>query len=88
MKEIVKKYDNGEITIVWKPSVCTHSTRCWKGPEGLLSVFNPMEKPWIKPEGASTDRIIEQIKKCPSGALSFYYSDQKPSEETASSEEL
>lgn len=34
-----------------------------------------MVKPWIRPEGASSERIIEQVKKCPSGALSFYYND-------------
>ncbi len=31
-----------------------------------------MEKPWIKPEAAGTAQIIEQIKKCPSGALSYF----------------
>lgn len=73
MKDITKKYTNGEITIVWKPATCIHSTMCWKGATGLLDVFNPGEKPWIKPAGATTERIIEQINKCPSGALSFYY---------------
>ena len=75
MKEITKKYTNGEVTIVWKPNVCIHSTVCWKGAAGLMDVFNPMEKPWIKPEGASTERIIEQVNKCPSGALTFYMNE-------------
>jgi uncharacterized Fe-S cluster protein YjdI len=30
------------------------------------------KKPWINPNGASSERIIEQIKKCPSGALSYH----------------
>lgn len=72
MKDITKKYTNGEVTIVWQPSACIHSTICWKGATRLLSVFNPAERPWIKPEGADTARIIEQVKKCPSGALSYY----------------
>jgi len=72
MKDITKKYTNGEVTIVWQPAACIHSTICWKGATGLLSVFNPAERPWIKPEGADTERIIEQVKKCPSGALSYY----------------
>ncbi len=71
MKEISKKYSNDEIEITWKPSVCIHSTKCWRGEEGLSSVFNPAERPWIKPEGASTERIMAQIDKCPSGALSY-----------------
>ena len=64
-----KKYSNNEITVVWKPKDCIHSTLCWKG---LLGVFNPKERPWIKMNGATTDRIIEQVRKCPSGALSYY----------------
>jgi uncharacterized Fe-S cluster protein YjdI len=72
MKDITKKYTNGEVTIVWKPSACIHSRICWNNATGLPEVFNPAERPWIKPEAASTERIIEQVKKCPSGALSFY----------------
>ena len=72
-----KKYTNGEVTIVWKPSVCIHSKVCWHSNNGLPEVFNPMEKPWIKPEAATTEKIIEQVKKCPSGALSFYMNEDK-----------
>ncbi|MFT7546150.1 MAG: putative Fe-S cluster protein YjdI, partial [Gammaproteobacteria bacterium] len=34
-------------------------------------VFKPKERPWIQPENASKEQIIEQVKKCPSGALSI-----------------
>lgn len=70
-KEITKKYSNKDITIIWQPNKCIHSTKCWRGEEGLKSVFNPSEKPWIKPEGASSDEIIKRINNCPSGALSY-----------------
>jgi uncharacterized Fe-S cluster protein YjdI len=75
MKDITKEYTNGEVTIVWKPNVCIHSRVCWTATTGLPEVFNPMERPWIKPEASNTQRIIEQVKKCPSGALSFYMND-------------
>jgi uncharacterized Fe-S cluster protein YjdI len=39
-------------------------------------VFNPKERPWIKIEGASTERIIEQVRQCPSGALSYYFNNE------------
>ena len=62
------KYTNNEVTVMWKPRVCIHSTICWKG---LIEVFNPKERPWIKMDGATTEKIIEQVHKCPSGALSY-----------------
>ncbi len=73
------KYTNGEMTVVWKPNVCIHSSVCWKG---LIEVFNLKEKPWIKMDGATTERIIEQVRKCPSGALSYYLNRATSAEET------
>ncbi|MBC7872810.1 MAG: (4Fe-4S)-binding protein [Ferruginibacter sp.] len=67
------KYSNNDVTVVWKPKLCIHSTICWKG---LLEVFNPKEKPWIKMGGATTEKIIDQVKKCPSGALSYYLNEE------------
>ena len=81
MKEIVKKYTNGDVTIVWKPNVCIHSGICFRG---LGEVFHPRELPWITPEKASTEKIVEQVKKCPSGALSYFTNKEgqaKPSAE-------
>lgn len=72
------KYTNEEVTVVWKPNVCIHSTLCWKG---LIEVFNPREKPWIKMDGAATEKIIEQVRKCPSGALSYYLNANAPADE-------
>jgi len=77
MKEITKHYSNDDITVVWKPDQCIHSTLCWKG---LVSVFNPRERPWIKIGGSDTDSIIAQVEKCPSGALSFYRNNEQKEE--------
>lgn len=73
------KYTNGELTILWKPDTCIHSSICWKG---LIEVFNPRQKPWVKMEGATTEKIIEQVKKCPSGALSYYLIAEATTEES------
>lgn len=61
-------YSNGEVTIVWQPEKCIHSGNCVRNnPE----VFQPGSKPWIKPEGSSTEQIIQTVEKCPSGALTW-----------------
>lgn len=63
-----KEYPNGEITIVWQPKLCQHSGVCAKT---LSKVYNTNEHPWIKPENATTEELISQVAKCPSGALSI-----------------
>ena len=85
---LTKKYTNGEITIVWQPGKCIHSTKCWNEKEGLRAVFNPSERPWIKPEGAGTELIIAHIDKCPSGALSYFKNNQQEVTTEVKSEQI
>jgi uncharacterized Fe-S cluster protein YjdI len=61
-------YSNGDIRVVWTPEKCIHSTHCWKQ---LRSVFDPGKKPWIHMDGAPTERILQQVQRCPSGALTY-----------------
>lgn len=77
MKDITKTYTNGEVTIVWQPAKCIHSAICVKG---LPEVFNAKARPWITPEGATTERIIAQVKACPSGAISYQMNDAENKE--------
>jgi uncharacterized Fe-S cluster protein YjdI len=67
VEEITKQYTNGEVIITWKPGRCMHSANCF---HGLPEVFNPEKRPWVNPKAAPTQKIIDQVKKCPSGALS------------------
>ncbi|HLV40331.1 (4Fe-4S)-binding protein [Xanthomarina sp.] len=60
------EYSNGEITILWTPKKCIHSGICVKT---LPKVYNPKDRPWIKPNNATTEELIDQVSKCPSGAL-------------------
>ena len=68
MEEKVKEYESEELTVVWKPNLCIHSEKCYKG---LSSVFNPNARPWINVLGAEDSEIKEQIDLCPSGALTY-----------------
>ena len=65
---MAKEYTNGEVTVLWKPDLCIHSENCVKG---LPGVFDPNARPWINVNGASSEEIIAQVAKCPSGALSI-----------------
>jgi uncharacterized Fe-S cluster protein YjdI len=68
MEENIKKYSNDEITVIWKPSLCIHSTNCWKA---SLKIFNPKRRPWIDINAGTTEDIIRIVNNCPSGALSY-----------------
>ena len=67
-RKLTKRYSNGEVTVVWQPHLCAHSTICFRG---LPEVFDPRERPWVRVGAAPTARIVEQVKQCPSGALSY-----------------
>jgi uncharacterized Fe-S cluster protein YjdI len=77
MPERKKTYSNDDITVIWKPDVCIHSTKCWKA---SLAVFNPKRRPWIDMNGGSTEEIIKIVDNCPSGALSYKKVDEIPNE--------
>jgi uncharacterized Fe-S cluster protein YjdI len=66
--EATHEYSKDGVTVLWKPGLCMHSAKCVLG---LGSVFNLQARPWINMDAAATDRIVEQVKQCPSGALSY-----------------
>jgi uncharacterized Fe-S cluster protein YjdI len=68
------------VTIVWKKELCIHSTCCWKG---LPTVFKPGQRPWINAGGAGTQEIIAQVRRCPSGALSFRMNEEEAGRDPA-----
>lgn len=73
MGEKIHEYDhNPAIKVIWKPALCIHSTNCVKR---LPQVYHPQDKPWITPENATKEQLIEQIDTCPSGALSYRIKD-------------
>ncbi|MEP7258707.1 MAG: (4Fe-4S)-binding protein [Flavitalea sp.] len=72
------KYTNGEVTIVWQPEICQHTGICFRG---LPQVFDPRRRPWIEPLSATTEKIVAQVKECPSHALSFYFNEEEKAAE-------
>jgi len=74
METIENEFSNGEITVAFAPKKCIHAEKCAKG---LSEVFRTSVIPWIYLDGAASDEIITQVKKCPSGALSFCYNKKE-----------
>jgi CDGSH-type Zn-finger protein len=61
-------YVGKHITIHDNRGICAHAGRCT---DGLAAVFRLKEEPWIHPDAATVEEIIQTINKCPSGALSY-----------------
>lgn len=68
MSKTVHEYEKDGVTVLWRPAICIHSGECVRG---LGTVFNPNIRPWINMDAAPVTRIVEQVKRCPSGALSL-----------------
>ena len=68
MKDPVQSYAGSDLTVTFDPRVCTHSAACVRG---LYDVFDVSKRPWVNLDGAPAERVVEQVKRCPSGALQF-----------------
>lgn len=66
MTHRLQRYEGERLVVTFDPNVCTHSARCVKG---LPSVFDVKKKPWVTLGGASSEEIVAQVGRCPSGAL-------------------
>jgi len=62
------KYVGEKITVLFNGGACAHAAYCVND---LPSVFKTDADPWIQPDSTSVEKLIEQIEKCPSGALSY-----------------
>jgi uncharacterized Fe-S cluster protein YjdI len=67
-KDKKKSYPGNNIIIHDNRRICSHAGECVNN---LSSVFRLDAKPWIDPNSASVEEIIQTIRKCPSGALSY-----------------
>ena len=79
MKSPLQEYKNDAIIVRFDPKICIHSGVCVRG---LRAVFDIDKRPWVNVEGASAEAIAEQIKRCPSGALSYELLGDRPKADT------
>jgi len=67
-RDVPKNYAAGDLVIHDNRGVCARTGYCTKHAK---NVFDPQHEPWIKPDGASPGKVMNAIKLCPSGALSY-----------------
>jgi uncharacterized Fe-S cluster protein YjdI len=82
MDDEERTYTNGEITVIWQPKECNHSRICFEKATGLPEVFDPKARPWINMNGATTAKIIAQVNKCPTNALSYFFNSEDDRDDT------
>lgn len=61
-------YHGRKITVHDNRAICAHAGHCT---DGLAAVFKNGAEPWIAPDGAAAETIIQAVRSCPSGALSY-----------------
>lgn len=61
-------FEGSDVTVYFDQARCIHAAECVKG---LPAVFDPKNKPWVNPDGAEAQSVVEVVQRCPSGALHF-----------------
>ncbi len=71
---VARTYRTDRIEVTWAPRRCTHGGDCFRNaPE----VFDPLARPWVRPEAADPDVVEATVLLCPSGALGFRRLDDR-----------
>ena len=73
-EETLQVYEGKEVTVNFNRSICAGSAKCVHGLPTVFKSDNSTD--WIKPDSDKNAKIIETIKACPSGALSYTTNDK------------
>lgn len=68
MEEDIHRYVGEEEAVTYDVNRCIHVRACV---EGLSAVFDPDERPWIRPDNADVEEVAAVVRDCPTGALHF-----------------
>lgn len=68
IKDKRRDYPGKDITVHDNRKICSHAAECVNN---LSSVFKLGSRPWINPDASKMNDIIDVVRRCPSGALSY-----------------
>jgi uncharacterized Fe-S cluster protein YjdI len=66
MSKQLQVYEHGGLTVTFNARRCIHAAECVRH---LPDVFDPGARPWVRPERAAADAIVDAVLRCPTGAL-------------------
>jgi CDGSH-type Zn-finger protein/uncharacterized Fe-S cluster protein YjdI len=73
----VFEYEGTQVDVDWDERLCIHIGECGRADDEL---FVAGRKPWCQPDLADTERLLEVVKRCPTGALTARRKDGAPTE--------
>ena len=79
MDSKIYTYESDEIEVTYDLNRCIHAKECVKG---LHKVFDPNKRPWIQPEHAKAENIVDVVERCPTGALHYKIKNEDKQEST------
>ena len=79
MKSKILHYSGEKAAVSYDVRRCIHAAECV---HGLPDVFDPGRKPWIDPDRAEAEQLLQVIMRCPTGALHLERSDDEQAEPT------
>ena len=79
MKSKILHYSGEKAAVSYDVRRCIHAAECV---HGLPDVFDPGRKPWIDPDRAEAEQLLQVIMRCPTGALHLERSDDEHAEPT------
>jgi uncharacterized Fe-S cluster protein YjdI len=71
----LQTYQTNEVVVTFDPNLCRHTGICVRG---LPAVFDVGRRRWVRPELATTDEVLAQVARCPSGALKAWRKGEEP----------
>ncbi|WP_367126184.1 (4Fe-4S)-binding protein [Streptomyces phytohabitans] len=72
-----KAYEGRSVIVTFEAGRCRHAAVCV---HGLPEVFDPGARPWVRPDAAEAERVVEVVRRCPSGALRYALVDRAASD--------
>lgn len=85
MASKTREYESKGIVVEYEAAKCIHAKECV---HRLPKVFDAEARPWIQPDNASADAIMEVVRACPTGALHYRRTDGGAEEEPATENTL